>query len=107
VRNPNSARAISSDWEITKSGRRLRRAAASFTLRESQRGSAKVGPNKRHQEIYAAYCHGEAIEQLAERFNIKVGTVASILMAEKHRHAVSQLPEYKAARQFFGQSTMH
>ena len=66
-----------------------------------------MGPNRKHQEIYAAYCQGDSIEQLAERFKIKAGTVASILMAEKHRRAVSPLPEYKAARLVFGQSTMH
>jgi Mor family transcriptional regulator len=67
-----------------------------------------VGPNRKHQEIYAAYSGGESIEQLAERYQIKMQTVASIVMAEKHRHAVSPLPEYKALRkQAAGFETMH
>jgi Mor family transcriptional regulator len=67
-----------------------------------------MGPNKKHQEIYAAYSSGVSIEQLAEQYQIKMQTVASIVIAEKHRHAVSPLPEYKAMRkQAVGYETMH
>jgi hypothetical protein len=68
----------------------------------------QVGPNKKHREIYAAFSSGVSIEHLAEQYQIKIQTVASIVMAEKHRHAVSPLPEYKALRkQAVGYETMH
>lgn len=86
----------------------LRAGATQSKMTVSKAWERQVGSNRKHREIYAAYCSGVSFEQLAKQYQIKLQTVASIVIAEKHRHALSPLPEYKALRKrAVGYETMH
>jgi hypothetical protein len=53
----------------------------------------------RNLELFMAATAGASVEAIAERFNLSVARVHTILIAERHKVAVSPDPIYRALRQ--------
>jgi hypothetical protein len=53
----------------------------------------------RNLELLMAATTGTSVEAIAERFNLSVARVQAILIAERHKVAVSPDPVYRALRQ--------
>lgn len=52
----------------------------------------------RNREIYAAYCQGQTMSDLARQYGLAPATVRQIINSEKHLRAVSVEPVYRVAR---------
>lgn len=53
----------------------------------------------RNLELLMAATAGVSVEAIADRFNLSVARVQAILIAERHKVAVSPDPVYRALRQ--------
>jgi uncharacterized protein (DUF433 family) len=53
----------------------------------------------RNLELLMAAKAGVSVEAIADRFNLSVARVQAILIAERHKVAVSPDPVYRALRQ--------
>jgi Mor family transcriptional regulator len=52
----------------------------------------------RNREIFAEHQQGEAVQSLAERYNLSAKTVQQIILFERHKQEVSAEPFYQAIR---------
>jgi hypothetical protein len=59
---------------------------------------SKPKNSERNRAIFAAYCSGETVDNLSERYGLRPDTLYAVILAEKHRHAFSPLPVYQEAR---------
>lgn len=53
----------------------------------------------RNLELLMAATAGVSVEEIAERFNLSIARAQAILIAERHKVAVSPDPVYRALRQ--------
>jgi Mor family transcriptional regulator len=58
----------------------------------------------RNREIFASHQKGLTLGDLAKQYGLALATIRQIISAEKHLHAVSNQPIYKAARTYISSS---
>ena len=59
---------------------------------------SKPKNSERNRAIFAAYCSGETVDNLSERYGLRPDTLYAVILAEKHRRAFSPLSFYREAR---------